>query len=97
MGNKYIGSDFDDFLKQEGIKIEDKMITKMIEDKREILSIWDQEGLFKVGLAGITRIEIYQEKCEFGFSNYAAVFEGDILTNRVDMRGWGITYMDTKQ
>ena len=73
------------------------MILPMIQDKREILSIWDAEGLFKVGLGGVTRIEIYQEKGEMAMVNYAAVFEGDILSNRVDMKGWGITYMETKQ
>jgi hypothetical protein len=73
------------------------MIIPMKDDKREILSIWDQEGLFKVGLGGVTKIEIYQECGEMSMINYAAVFEGDVLTNRVDMKGWGITYMDTKQ
>ena len=70
------------------------MILPMMEDKREIKTIFKEYTQFRVGLNDINRIIIYQEPGQMGYINYAAIYRKDILWARVDLAGWGVEYFE---
>jgi hypothetical protein len=70
------------------------MIQPMLEDKREIKSIFREYSQYKVGLNDITKIEIYPEPGQMGFINYAALYRHGILFARIDLSGWGVEYFE---
>jgi hypothetical protein len=68
----------------------------MHQDKREIESVWvataSEEGFWKVGSCGITKIEIYLEDGQMAGVPWCAIYHGDEIKNRFDMAGMGVTY-----
>jgi hypothetical protein len=68
------------------------MIQPMLDDKREIKSIFREYAQYKVGLNRISKIEIYSEPGQMGFINYAALYRDGQLFARIDLSGWGVEY-----
>jgi hypothetical protein len=68
----------------------------LLRDEREIESVWiatnDQQGCWKVGNNGVTKIEIYAENGQMAYVNWCAIYQGDIIKWRFDMDGMGVTY-----
>jgi hypothetical protein len=69
---------------------------KLLHDTREIDSVWvatnSEEGYWKVGLGGVTKIEIYGENGQMAIVNWCAIYQGEKITSRFDMAGMGVTY-----
>ena len=70
------------------------MTNRLLDDERPIDAIISDYVTFRVGEGGITRIEVYPEPGEMGCVNYAAVYKGDFLWQRVDLKGWRVIYQD---
>jgi len=68
----------------------------IVQDKREIESVWvvtnNEEGYWKVGSSGITKIEIYEESGQMAPVPWCAVYKGDDIVCRFDMAGMGVKY-----
>jgi len=69
-------------------------IKRMAEDPRAIECLFREDFIFRVGDEGITSIIIYQEPGEMGLINYAAIYKGEFLWRRTDLRGWTIQYKE---
>lgn len=67
---------------------------RMQYDKREIDAIVKDYSSYLVGENGVTAIVHYMEPSDMGLINYAAIFNGDFLSARVDLRGWTVVYKE---
>jgi len=66
----------------------------MAEDTRTIECLFREDFMFRVGDEGITSIVVYQETGEISFINYAAIYKGEFLWRRTDLRSWTIQYKE---
>ena len=68
----------------------------MYEDEREIESVYvaadDNQGFWKVGSNGVTKIVIYSEPGQRDWVPWCAVYVGEEIKYRFDMAGMGIKY-----
>jgi len=70
-------------------------VPRMANDTRLVSHIWYSSNgrqFIEVGENGVTEIIIYQEGGDMGLINYAAIYKGDFLAARIDLRGWNVVY-----
>jgi hypothetical protein len=69
-------------------------VPTIIEDDREIKTIFKDWFLIKVGENGVTKIVPYQESGQMSMVTWFAVYKGDFLQTRIDSTGLGIEYKE---
>lgn len=67
-------------------------IISMVGDTRPVAVIWSGSAYYAIGHDGITEIVIYYEGGEMGPINYAAIYKGNSIFARVDLKGWAVQY-----
>jgi hypothetical protein len=71
-------------------------IPTIIEDTREIKTIFKDWFLIKVGENGVTKIVPYLEYGQMAMITWLAIYRGDFLWTRIDSTGLGIDYKEDK-
>jgi hypothetical protein len=66
----------------------------ILQDDREIVSLFSGSAIISVGNEGVTKIIAYEEPGIMSMVTYFAVYKGEFLWKRIDAIGWGIEYKE---